>query len=478
MASRSYLQALILAAGRSRRFNTEQTKLSFLICGQEMILYPTKLMQQLEIPTTLIVGHQKDIIKNIIDRHKIQVDYVEQKEQKGTGHAVLCSKEYWHADNVLIMYGDMPLVTKEIIQELIETHERTNATITFITAHNSDPNLEGYGRIIRNRDKITIIEKHEFKHNDPAQQCCINAGIYMIKRAFLEENLKRIVPSAKTGEIYLTELIRAANAQGLKVETVHQPFDLIRGINTLKELWAAEHIKRSELIAFWMSRGVQFSTAHNVHIDIDVTIGSGTFIGAGVLLLGATNIGSNCFIDAFAIITNTKIHDNVTVLPHSVIYDSTICNSSKVGPFAHIRKNSSIGKNSIVGNFVEVSASTIGENSKAKHLSYLGNASIGSQVNIGAGAITCNYDGFKKHQTIIKDGASIGAINALVAPVTIGQDAITGAGSTITQDVPDCALAIARDKQVNKEGYALKIKNKRKSDTIVKPAKEIFEQEL
>ncbi len=453
MAQRANLQAVILAAGKSTRFKTEQSKLTFLICGQEMILYPVKMFKKMEILTTLVVGYQKEHIKDIVSRFDATITFAEQNVQKGTGHAVLTSKQYWNADNILIMNGDCPLITETIMEDLIHKHTVNDATITFVTSHNSDPSLTGYGRVIKDAGVTKIIEQNEF-HGDTSLQCCINAGIYLIKRSFLADNLEIIPANRQSGEIYLPELMRMASAQGLHVETVHVPFDYVRGVNTLKELWTVEHIKRSEMIAHWMSQGVRFATAQSVHLDIDVTIGSGTVIGSGVVLLKGTTIGTNCFIDSFSIINNSTIYDNVTVLSHSIVRDSIVHNHAQIGPFAHLRNNSIVGAQSCVGNFVEVTASSIGPNSKAKHLSYIGNAQIGSSVNIGAGSVTCNYNGFVKNTTIIKDNAFIGSNNALIAPVTIGQNAITAAGSTINQDVPDNALAIARARQENKNGYA------------------------
>lgn len=460
MINKSSVQAIILAAGRSTRFKIGQTKLSFLICGQEMILYPVKLFQKLNIPVCLVVGYQKEVVKAIIERSGIATTFVEQTEQKGTAHAVACSRQHWFADEIIIMAGDSPLVSEDVIQELLETHYKTRATITFISAHNSDPSLRGYGRIVKRGSSICIIEKSDPRYDDLDNQCCINSGIYIVKRSFLETYLDQIKPDPETKELYLTEIIHQACCAGLKVEMIHVPFDVIRGVNTLKELWTVEHIKRSELISYWMSQGVRFSTAQHVHIDVDVTLGVGTFIGTGVVLLQGTNIGAHCTIDAGSVIGNTTIGDHTNILPHSVIYDSVIGSNCNVGPMAHIRKGSVVGDHSYIGNFVEVSASKIGAYTKAKHLSYLGNANVGSHVNIGAGTITCNYDGVKKHETCILDGAFIGSNNALIAPVTIGKESLTAAGSTITENVPDFALAIARGQQVNKEQGATRIRER------------------
>jgi bifunctional UDP-N-acetylglucosamine pyrophosphorylase/glucosamine-1-phosphate N-acetyltransferase len=459
MTSRS-LQAIVLAAGRSSRFNTEKSKLTYIICGREMIAYNTHLLNELKIPTTYVVGYQKEQIVPVIQKTFTGVvSFAEQIEQKGTGHALLCSKSHWSADNILVMNCDQPLITTELMESFINHHFESNADCSFITAFNSDPGLKGYGNVVKSESGIKIVETK--KSGESLYNCFINAGIYLFKRAFVEGEISKLQIASESGELYITDLIERASNNGYRVETFNAPFDIIRGVNTLKELWTVEHIKRSALISSWMEKGVRFSTAQNVHIDLDVTIGAGTYIGAGVLLVKGTKIGTNCWIDAYSFISNAHIGDNVTVQPHSVVTDSSLLSQSTVGPFAHIRSNSIIGSRSTIGNFVEVNRSSIGNNTKAKHLSYLGDAQIGNQVNIGAGTITCNYDGVQKHATIIEDEASIGAVNALVAPITIGKNACTAAGSTLTESVPSQALAIARSRQITKLNYVKNLQAKR-----------------
>lgn len=452
------IQAIILAAGKSSRFNTGSTKLSFTLCGQEMIAYPAKLLAQMHIPMTFVVGFQKQAIKEIIHHHEIpNVSFIEQEKQLGTGHALLCSQSTWNADTLLVLNGDIPLITHEIIEELITKHRENNATVSFVTTHSSDATAAGLGRVITHGNTIEIIEARHCTEEQLANP--LNAGMYLFNRAFLEETLAAIPANEKSGEIYITDLIKKASDSGLTVVTTVAPFDYVRGVNTLKELWAAEHIKRSEILTHWMNKGVRFAAALNVCIDLDVEIGAGTFIGTGAVLTKGTRIGSNCIINAFSFISNTLIHDDVDIKPHSAICDSIIHKGSQVGPFAHLN-NSIIQDSVIIGNFVEVKRSTIGAQSKAKHLSYLGDASVGEKVNIGAGAITCNYNGVSKHETVIKDGAFIGGNCVLVAPITIGQQAMTAAGSVITNDVPENAVAFARARQENKEEYATELRQR------------------
>jgi bifunctional UDP-N-acetylglucosamine pyrophosphorylase/glucosamine-1-phosphate N-acetyltransferase len=452
------LQAIVLAAGKSTRFKTGKSKLLETICGQETVLFSVKLLESLHIPTTVVVGFQKEEVINIIQEHVPTVNFVIQEEQKGTGHAVQCTKNNWIGDNILILNGDVPLITQDIIQQLYEAHQSVEAAISFVVAHNTDTS-EGYGRVVTKDDITSIVEARDFK-GDATEHCCINAGIYLIRRIFLEEYINRLEQHENKQEFYLTDLVQLASTSKLPVKMVSAPFDRIRGINTLKELWTTEQIQRAEIINHWMSQGVRFSLAQNVHIDLHVTIGAGSTIGSGVQLRGTTNIGNECIIGDFTIIENGVLADNVTILSHSVIADSKIESHTTVGPFAHIREHAIIGTNSSIGNFVEVKKSVIGTKTKAKHLSYLGDAHIGNNVNIGAGTITCNHNGSKKSITTIHDDAYIGSNNSLVAPVTIGKGAYTAAGSVITENVPSQALAIGRARQVNKEGYAQKLREK------------------
>jgi bifunctional UDP-N-acetylglucosamine pyrophosphorylase/glucosamine-1-phosphate N-acetyltransferase len=452
------VHGIILAAGKSTRVNTGRSKLLERICGQEMILYPVSALASLNIPMTLVIGHWGQAIKDCVSKQYPHAQFVYQEEQRGTGHALMCSQSTWSADHILVLNGDMPLVGRDILEHLIEKHITTKADVSFVSAHNVDPSLPGYGRIMKFNNRINIVEAKDFQGNTH-EHCCVNAGIYLFSRSFLMKQLPELQPNERTNEYYITDLIGMASSQEYHVETVSADFDRIRGINTLKELWAAEQIKRADLISYWMERGVRFYSAQTVHIDLNVAIGQGTYIGGGVHLINGTSIGMNCIIEAFSILSNASIGNNVTVFSHSVIYDSILEDHAQVGPFAHIRTQSTIQEHAIIGNFVEVKKSTIGEHTKAKHLAYLGDANIGNDVNIGAGSITCNHNGITKNTTTIEDKAYIGSNTILVAPVTVGANAFTAAGSVITQSVPADALAIARSRQTNKDGYAAKLRH-------------------
>ncbi|MBM3886436.1 UDP-N-acetylglucosamine diphosphorylase/glucosamine-1-phosphate N-acetyltransferase, partial [Candidatus Dependentiae bacterium] len=383
------------------------------------------------------------------------VQFVLQAEQKGTGDAVACSRETWNQENILILYGDTPLITSSLIAELIEVHLTSKAAISFCTTFVIDPT--GYGRVLENNGKFEIIEE---KNCTPEQRHVnrINTGVYIMNRSFLEQNIDKITKNSLTGEIYFVDLIKMACDQNLRVVQHPVAYDYVRGVNTLQELWEVEQIKRSEFIKHWMSEGVRFELAQSIHIDINVTIGSGSFIGTGAHLMGNTHIGEDSFVGAFSIIENSTIGNNTHIQPHSFIQDSSIGEEVLIGPFARVRGNSHVGNDVQIGNFVEIKATSIGDHSRTKHLSYLGDATIGQNVNIGAGTIICNYDGVKKNRTLIEDNVFIGSNNTLIAPVTIGQGSYTAGGSTINENVPAGSLAIGRSRQQLKEGYAEKIK--------------------
>jgi bifunctional UDP-N-acetylglucosamine pyrophosphorylase/glucosamine-1-phosphate N-acetyltransferase len=332
------VQALVLAAGQAKRFKTNTSKLIQKICGQEMILYTTKALQKLNIETTAIVGYQKEDVMDAIKKyHGAFVTFITQDKQEGTGHAVLCSKAVWHKEYILILNGDMPLVTSSIIQQIYEKHKTTNATITLAVAHHIDPS-GAYGRIVQTGNKLAIVEAKEFT-GEIEDHPFINAGIYLVNRDFLEAAIATLNRSSVSNEFYLTDIIKIASDADKIVTPVIVPFDCVRGINNFKELWAAEQILRSELINHWMLEGVRFTLPLTNHLDNSVTIGNGSIIQSGVQLFGNTHIGNNCHIHSFSVLNNATIEDNVTILPYTVIDNSTIATNASVGPRAHIHSN-------------------------------------------------------------------------------------------------------------------------------------------
>jgi bifunctional UDP-N-acetylglucosamine pyrophosphorylase/glucosamine-1-phosphate N-acetyltransferase len=452
------LQAVVLAAGRATRFKTAKSKQLFMLCGQPMILYPLSMLERLKVPITLVLGYQAEKIRGAIEKAGISgVTSILQPEVRGTGDAVLCSRQTWDADNILILNGDLPLLTSTTVTQLYEKRRKANATISFLTMHAFDPT--GYGRVIQNDTLWRIVEEKECT-NEQRKVNHVNSGVYLIRRCFLDDAIQQLKANSITGEIHLPDLIYLACKAGLTVRPISVPFDVVRGVNTLQDLWEVEQIKRAELIKNYMAQGVRFVLPQTVHIDASVTISEDSCIGAGVQLLQNTHIGKNCHIDAYSVISNSKIGDNTRIYSHSVIHDSNLGSSVQVGPFARLRENVELKDRAVIGNFVEVKKSTIGVGTKAKHLSYLGNATVGPSVNIGAGTITCNHDGVRRHETVIEENAYIGSNTILVAPMKVGKGAYTAAGSIITNKVESNDLAIARARQVNKRGYALKLRDR------------------
>lgn len=462
----SDIQAIVLAAGKSTRLHSNTTTLREKICGQELIIYPLAVLHTFSIPITVVIGFQGTMIKNSIEHHyPTYVQFIEQKELTGTARAVQCTQAQWQSQYILIMHGNIPLITPTLIENLYTHHIATNAAISFIATHPQDITNHSYRYVIKKKVRIYIRTYEELTPKEQQDNCCITTGIYLISRSFLAT----YGFPTHHDEYDFVDIINKATDRGHTVSMLLAPFDHVRGVNTYQDIWAVEQIKRAALIRFWMDRGVRFSAAQNVHLDSDIHLGAGTVIGNGAHIIGGTTIGTNNTIGAFSIIDHATIGNNVTVHPHSIIHDSTIGDHTSIGPFAHIQSDTLTGTHCTLGNFVETKRTTLGHHSKAKHLTYLGDAHIGSHVNIGAGTITCNYNGKTKQVTHIKDHVFIGSNNSLVAPVIIEQEAFTAAGSVITENVPPHALAIGRARQVNKEGYVqpreLESSQEEKNDT-------------
>ena len=330
------LQAILLAGGKSIRFNTEKTKLTEKICGKEMILYPIDLLQRMNIPTTMVVGFQKEQILEVLTKHSIKnINIAVQEEQLGTGHGVAVSKPFWNKDHILIINGDIPLMTSEVIQKLYNKHIKSDADISFATAHSLDEANDSYCRIVINDNKIRVVERRD-EHLDMDAQCCVSVGIYIMKKEFLHAHIDKLTKSSFTQEFYLPELIQIASNEGCKIITTPISFDLARGVNTLAELWVVEHIKRSQLISYWMNHGVRFAISLNVMIDCDVVLEPGVYIGSGAHLLGKTIVKKNANIGAFAYIKNSIIEQDAKIKSHTVIIKSTIGQGETVNSFTQI----------------------------------------------------------------------------------------------------------------------------------------------
>ncbi|WDT75136.1 MAG: bifunctional UDP-N-acetylglucosamine diphosphorylase/glucosamine-1-phosphate N-acetyltransferase GlmU [Candidatus Manganitrophus sp.] len=452
--------AIVLAAGQGKRMKSKRAKVLHPLAGVPMLFYVLDLVKRLEIQRTfVIVGHRAEQVSEAVSSSGVTC--LLQDPPLGTGHAVLQAKKALEdfSGSVLILSGDTPLLRPETVQRLWEVHQKERATMTLLTTRLANP--YGYGRILRKKNGA-IARIVEEKDATPAERSIqeINTGVYIIEAPFLFDGLGEVRPNNQQKEYYLTDLIGIAARRGEWLAGAAADPDEVIGVNSRADLATAEGTLRKRIAARWMAEGVTIIDPAQVRIDASVEIGRDVVIHPGVALEGNTKIGEDCVLHACRI-ENSRLGERVVVKDYSVIEESEIDADASIGPFAHLRPGTVLRKGAKVGNFVEIKKSELGEGSKANHLSYLGDAVVGKGVNIGAGTITCNYDGEKKYQTIIEDEVFIGSDTQLVAPVRVGAGALIAAGSTITRDVPPEALAISRIRQENKEGWARKRKTKK-----------------
>ena len=446
---------LILAAGKGTRMNSAKNKVLHTLLGRPMVAYAVDRAKELEAsPIVAILGHQKDEVGKALQGLFPDDDIVvvEQKEQKGTGHAVrLGLKPLADFEGlVVILYGDVPLLRAETLSDLIAEAGKTGG-LTMLTSVVRDPT--GYGRIVRD-DAGIIREVVEDKDTSHAQRRIaeVNAGIYAAPAEFLRKATAKLTTRNAQGEYYLTDIVaQAANSVG--VTSVDVSAEEMAGVNDRTQLVAAERSLLGRLVREH-SRQVTFHAPAQVYVEPSVTIEADVEIGRNVVLRGQTKIGSGVRIDDGVILTDTVVGKGVHLLPYSVATQTSIGDNAKIGPFAHLRPGTDLGPEVHVGNFVEMKKTRLGRGSKANHLTYLGDTIVGEKVNVGAGTITCNYNGYEKRQTIIEDGAFIGSDTQLVAPVRVGKRAVIAAGATITEDVRPGALAISRAPCKQVDGYA------------------------
>ena len=460
------LHIVILAAGKGTRMKSDVPKVLHPLAGRALIEHVLRTVDQLPVTSkVLVVGHGADHVKaGLAGRSDLQ--FVTQSPQLGTGHALLQTEPVLAGKRgtVLLLYADVPLLETGTLLRLLETHHTTKAALTVLTAELDDP--YGYGRIVRDAaGKVSRIVEERDASSDHRAIKEINSGIYALSLETLFDQLHNLATDNAQGEYYLTDLVQMYRQQDKRVETLClDSADQLRGVNSRLDLAELSAIMRHRKNRALMLAGVTLIDPATTYVDMDVTVGPDSTLGPGVVLEGSTTLGARCTVHAGCRLTNATVGDGVTILDHSVIVDSRVGSSVQIGPMAHLRPESAVGDHARIGNFVELKKTSLGEGSKANHLAYLGDAVIGANVNIGAGTITCNYDGEKKHRTTIEDGVFIGSDSQLIAPVTIGKDAYVAAGSSITGDVPSGALALARSHQVIKDGWA----TKRKAD---RPAK-------
>ncbi len=464
--SKQNLEVIILAAGLGTRMKSATVKILHRAAGRPIIEYVLDLAGQLsDAPPVMVVGHQRDAVRaSVGDRARFAV----QDQQLGTGHAVLQAAPNLEAAGVkgkriLILSGDVPLTRPETLQRLLDEHARSRNALTLLTMKLADPAM--YGRIIRDSSGA-VLKIVEVKDASPDEKRIdeVNAGIYVFDGEHLFDNLRNLSNTNAQGEYYLTDLLAVLRNGGKRVGAViaADPVEAL-GVNSRADLAIVEAEIQRRVVEKLMKEGVTFRNPTTVVIDSTVSIANDTVIYPFVTIEGTTRIGSGCVIEPGVHLQNMTVGNNVHVKSGTVAEDSEIADDAAVGPYAHLRPGTKLGKHVKVGNFVETKKAVFGEGSKASHLSYIGDADIGAGVNIGAGTITCNYDGVNKHKTVVEDGVFIGSDTQLVAPVRVGHGAYIGAGSTITKDVPPDSLAVSRVPQKVIEGWATRKREEQKA---------------
>ncbi|NLG81083.1 MAG: bifunctional UDP-N-acetylglucosamine diphosphorylase/glucosamine-1-phosphate N-acetyltransferase GlmU [Bacilli bacterium] len=447
--------AIILAAGKGTRMKSHLYKVLHPVLGKPMISHVVDTLNKVDVKRKIVVvAKDAFAVKELLQD---QVEFVVQEEQLGTGHAVRMAEPLLEKEtgNTIVLYGDTPLITSETINSILNHHIQNHADITMLTTHLDNPT--GYGRIVRdNQGEILRIVEEKDASPEEKQITEVNTGTYCFDNRKLFQALKQLKNNNNQKEYYLTDVIEIIKNAGGKV-TSYQTLDSEEtfGINDRIALEQATQILKRRVNKELMKNGVTIIDAENTYISVDTIINPDTVIYPGTVMFGKNVIGENCVIGPNTQLENVTVGSNVKIIS-SLITDSVIGDNTTVGPFAHLRNHTVTGANCRIGNFVEMKNTVFGDNSKASHLSYLGDATVGTNVNMGCGTITVNYDGKKKHKTVIKDNAFVGCNSNLVAPITVGEGAYVAAGSTITADVPDDALAIARSYQVNKPEYAKK----------------------
>ena len=463
---------VILAAGKGTRLKSSLAKVLHRAGGRTLIEHVVRACQAIKPRSVIaVVGHQAEDVSAILE--PVGVQTVVQEPQRGTGHAMLVARRAVgsRAKFAIVLPGDAPLIRPETLVALARLHMLSNAAATILSAEVARP--AGYGRIVRREDGgVTAIVEDAALTDEQRAINEINSSIYAFTLDKLWPRLTQLRPNNSHRELYLTDAIALLRAKDEPVNALMAAdADEVLGCNTRADLaevdQAFRHRKRAEL----MAAGVSMLMPQTVLVDLDVTVGPDTLLEPGVQLLGKSRIGAGCTIRTGSILSDVTLEDHVLVKPYSVLSSSHLSTKTQVGPFAHLRDSARLLEGARVGNFVEVKNSVLGERVKAMHLTYLGDARIGSESNVGAGTITCNYDGVNKNPTTIGRRVFIGSDTALVAPVKVGDGAYIGAGSTITQNIPSDALAIARGRQVNKLGWATARRRQTAAAAKHKPAK-------
>lgn len=452
--------AVILAAGKGTRMKSSRAKVLHEIAGQPMLYYPLRAAREAGCQRVeVVVGHQADNVRSAVTGDG--VGFVEQAQQLGTGHALLCAADALSdfSGPLLLLCGDVPLLRAETLLELLQTHQSEKAAVTVLTAELPDPT--GYGRIIRDGETVQRIVEEKDATAEEKRIREINTGTYLFDADFVFRALRGVGRENAQGEYYLTDVVAAAVAEGLPTRAVvlDNPHEAM-GINDLPQLAEATALMRQRINTGFMRSGVTMIDPATVYIDAGVEIAAGTLLHPNVMLRGKTSIGSDCVVESGVVVHDSRIDANVQLKAGSAIEESVIGDDCKIGPMAHLRPGTVLEGGNKLGNFVETKKAHFGKASQASHLTYVGDAEVGERVNFGCGTITCNYDGVNKHQTIVEDDVFVGSDTQFIAPVRIGRNSLIAAGSTITKDVPADSLALSRVDQKVIKGWRLRKQKK------------------
>ncbi len=461
------VSVIILAAGLGTRMRSKLAKVRHRAGGASLLEHVVRAAKCVAVPEqiTAVIGHQADEVRADVAAHGIS--FALQTEQKGTGHALrMCEGQPGLGQGrVVVLYGDCPLLSVTTIERLLQAHAGAAQAATVITTNLADPS--GYGRIVRDEaGRVAAIVEEKAASTEQKRITEINSGMYCFEASVLWPYLAKVTPNPASGEYYLTDVVELMRAEGqYTVPLVIDDASELLGINTKVELAEVDRIFRARKVRELMLAGVTVERPETVTVDLDVEVGADSVLEPFVQLRGRTKIGEGSAVGACSILSNAELGANVKVFPFTTITDSELRDGAEVGPYARLRMGAVMEEGSHVGNFVELKKTQLGRGAKAMHLAYLGDSEIGAKVNIGAGTITCNYDGVNKHRTFIGDGAFVGSNSTLVAPAEIGVGSYVAAGSVVTKPVPADALGIGRGHQVNKEGWAAarRAKNKKQS---------------
>ncbi len=468
MAAKRKLGAIVLAAGLGTRMRSSRAKVLHELGGKPMIAYPLAALRALEVdPIVVIVGHQEEEVRRACAPFGVQ--FARQVEQKGTGHAVRMAAPLLKGfeGDLLLVNGDLPFLADTSYRALVKAHVKARAAVSLLTARVARP--FGFGRIVREDGRVVgIVEE---KDASEAQRLIdeVNVGLYCADASFLFPALKRLQPNNAQGEYYLTDVIAMARQRGLPIASAEGHESEGAQVSTMADLADREAELRQRINRQWMLAGVTLIDPATTYIGPDVVIGADTVIGPNVILRGRTRIGRQCRLDGTALLTDTTVADGVHVKFGVVATEATIGAAAQIGPFAQLRPGTDLGENVHIGNFVETKQARLGRGTKANHLAYLGDAEIGSETNIGAGTITCNYDGFRKHRTVIGDRVQVGSDTTLVAPLRVGDDAYIATASTVRKDVAEGVLFFNVRRDMERPGWVESRRRQERERSLVAP---------